>query len=121
MAFESLASDFYGFENLLTERERDFIANLRAALESELKPIVNEYWERAEFPHQIIDVLHRNGAIGLGFAETAPFENSAVFRARMNTLESAETQLAAVTRFFDELLAHSARLEYEDNEVALAA
>ncbi|QNE35079.1 acyl-CoA dehydrogenase family protein [Leifsonia shinshuensis] len=80
MAFESLASDFYGFENLLTERERDFIANLRAALESEIKPIVNEYWERAEFPHQIIDVLHSNGAIGLGFAETAPFENSAVFR-----------------------------------------
>jgi glutaryl-CoA dehydrogenase len=80
MAFESLASDFYGFENLLTERERDFIANLRAALESELKPIVNEYWERAEFPRQIVDVLHGAGAIGLGFEETAPFENSAVFR-----------------------------------------
>jgi glutaryl-CoA dehydrogenase len=45
-----------------------------------VKPIVNEYWEKAEFPHQIIDVLHRNGAIGLGFPETAPFENSAVFR-----------------------------------------
>ncbi|MGH1523623.1 acyl-CoA dehydrogenase family protein [Leifsonia sp. L25] len=80
MAFESLASDFYGFENLLTERERDFIANLRAALESELKPIVNEYWERAEFPRQIVDVLHGAGAIGLGFEETAPFENSAIFR-----------------------------------------
>ncbi|MFF2772866.1 acyl-CoA dehydrogenase family protein [Streptomyces bacillaris] len=80
MAFETLASDFYGFENLLTEREREFIANLRAALESEIKPIVNEYWERAEFPHQIIDVLHGSGAVGLGFPETAPFENSAVFR-----------------------------------------
>jgi glutaryl-CoA dehydrogenase len=80
MAFESLASDFYGFENLLTEREREFIANLRAALETELKPIVNEYWERAEFPRQIVDVLHGAGAIGLGFEETAPFENSAVFR-----------------------------------------
>ncbi|MEY9951154.1 acyl-CoA dehydrogenase family protein [Leifsonia sp. EB34] len=80
MAFESLASDFYGFENLLTERERDFIANLRAALETELKPIVNEYWERAEFPRQIVDVVHGAGAVGLGFEETAPFENSAVFR-----------------------------------------
>jgi glutaryl-CoA dehydrogenase len=80
MAFETLASDFYGFENLLTEREKEFIANLRARLEGEIKPIVNEYWERAEFPHQIIDVLHGAGAIGLGFAETAPFENSAVFR-----------------------------------------
>jgi tRNA-dihydrouridine synthase B len=51
---------------------------------------------------------------------TKGLKNSAVFRARMNTLESAEMQLAAVTRFFDELTAHSARLEYED-EVALAA
>ncbi|MCI0158223.1 acyl-CoA dehydrogenase family protein [Leifsonia shinshuensis] len=80
MSFETLASDFYGFENLLTEREKDFLANLRARLEGEIKPIVNEYWERAEFPHQIIEVLHGAGAIGLGFAETAPFENSAVFR-----------------------------------------
>jgi glutaryl-CoA dehydrogenase len=80
MPFETLASDFYGFENLLSDREKEFIATLRAQLESEIKPVVNEYWERAEFPHQIIDVLHRNGAIGLGFAETAPFENSAVFR-----------------------------------------
>jgi hypothetical protein len=38
----------------------------------------------------------------------------------MNTLETAESQLAAVACFFDELLAHSARLEYDD-EVALAA
>ncbi len=51
---------------------------------------------------------------------TKGLKNSAVFRARMNTLESAEAQLAAVTRFFDELTAHSARIEYED-EVALAA
>jgi glutaryl-CoA dehydrogenase len=80
MAFETLASDFYGFENLLTEREKEFLANLRSRLEGEIKPIVNEYWERAEFPHQIIDVLHGAGTIGLGFAETAPFENSAVFR-----------------------------------------
>lgn len=80
MPFETIAGDFYGFENLLTDREKEFIATLRAQLESEVKPIVNEYWEKAEFPHQIIDVLHRNGAIGLGFAETAPFENSAVFR-----------------------------------------
>jgi len=51
---------------------------------------------------------------------TKGLKNSAVFRARMNTLETAEMQLAAVASFFGELLAHSARLEY-DEEVALAA
>ena len=38
----------------------------------------------------------------------------------MNTLETAEEQLAAVSQFFGELLAHSQQLEYEE-EVALAA
>ena len=80
MAFETLASDFYGFENLLTDREKDFLADLRAYLESEVKPVVNGLWERAEFPRSIIDGLHGTGAIGLGYPETAPFENSAVFR-----------------------------------------
>ena len=80
MAFETLASDFYGFENLLTDREKDFLADLRAYLESEIKPVVNGLWERAEFPRSIIDGLHGTGAIGLGYPETAPFENSAVFR-----------------------------------------
>jgi glutaryl-CoA dehydrogenase len=80
MAFETLASDFYGFENLLTDREKGFLADLRAYLESEVKPVVNGHWERAEFPRSIIDGLHGTGAIGLGYPETAPFENSAVFR-----------------------------------------
>ncbi len=52
---------------------------------------------------------------------TKGLKNSAVFRARMNTLETSELQLAAVAAFFDGLLAHSARLEYEPEEVALAA
>ena len=80
MAFETLASDFYGFEDLLTDQEKGFLADLRAYLESEVKPIVNEHWERGEFPHSIIEGLHKTGTIGLGFPETARFENSAVFR-----------------------------------------
>ncbi|OJX78894.1 acyl-CoA dehydrogenase family protein [Leifsonia sp. 71-9] len=80
MAFETLASDFYGFEDLLGEREKEFLTNLRSELETKIKPIVNEYWERAEFPHQIVEVLHGTGTVGLGFPETAAFENSAVFR-----------------------------------------
>ncbi len=51
---------------------------------------------------------------------TKGLKNSAVFRARMNTLETAQLQLEAVARFFDELTERSARLEYDD-EVALAA
>ena len=80
MAFETLASDFYGYENLLTDREKDFIGILREYLENDVKPIVNEHWERAEFPTSIIPGLHSRDVIGLSFDETKPFENSAVFR-----------------------------------------
>ncbi|MGZ5583935.1 MAG: tRNA dihydrouridine synthase DusB [Usitatibacter sp.] len=51
---------------------------------------------------------------------TKGLKNSAAFRARMNILETAEIQLAAVAEFFDGLLARSRELEY-DEEVALAA
>ena len=51
---------------------------------------------------------------------TKGLKNSAMFRARMNTIEAAGTQLAAVGDFFDGLLAHSRSIEYDD-EVALAA
>jgi tRNA-dihydrouridine synthase B len=51
---------------------------------------------------------------------TKGLRHSAVFRARMNTLETAEEQLAAVTQFFDGLMGQFQRLEYEE-EVALAA
>jgi glutaryl-CoA dehydrogenase len=80
MAFEPLASDFYGYESLLTDREKSFLTDLRAYLETDVKPIVNEHWEKAEFPASIIPGLHGLGTIGLGYEETRPFENSAVFR-----------------------------------------
>jgi hypothetical protein len=44
-----------------------------------------------------------------------------VFRARMNTLDDATLQIAAVSEFFDGLLKHSRSLEYVEDEVALAA
>ena len=52
---------------------------------------------------------------------TKGLKHSAVFRARMNTLDDATSQLAAVEEFFDGLLAHSRALEYDEGEVALAA
>ena len=52
---------------------------------------------------------------------TKGLRNSAVFRARMNQLETASEQLAVVAEFFDTLLGQSPRLEYDTEEVALAA
>ncbi|HEY5223777.1 MAG TPA: acyl-CoA dehydrogenase family protein [Microbacteriaceae bacterium] len=80
MAFTPLASDFYGYENELTDQEKDPLTTLRSYLETEVKPIVNEFWQRAEFPMQVIKPLHELGVASYSWEETAPFANSTVFR-----------------------------------------
>jgi glutaryl-CoA dehydrogenase len=96
MAFEPLAADFYGFANDLTDQEKEAIAKLRAYLETEVKPIANEYWERAEFPKQVIPDLHRLGVAAFSWDETKPFPNSAVFRGFL-ALELARIDASVAT------------------------
>ena len=78
--FSTLASDFYGFENGLADREKEVLVKLRHYLETEIKPIVNDHWARAEFPMQLVKGLADLGLFGMPWEETRPFENSAVFR-----------------------------------------
>lgn len=81
MSFTTLSSDFYGFENGLEEREKEVLSNLRHYLETEVKPIVNDHWARAEWlPASVVTGLADLGLFGMPWKETQPFENSAVFR-----------------------------------------
>ncbi|ROS61833.1 glutaryl-CoA dehydrogenase [Frigoribacterium sp. PhB160] len=79
-SFSTLASDFYGFEDLLTDQEKSLLADLRRYLDTEVRPIVNDHWSRGEFPRQIVKGLADLGLFALPWEETRPFENSAVFR-----------------------------------------
>jgi len=80
MTFEPLASDFYSYESLLSDQEKEALAKLRAWAESDVKPIIGGYWDRAEFPMQVVKPLGELGAFSFAWEETRPFENSAVFR-----------------------------------------
>jgi len=81
MSFESLSSDFYGYENGLSDQEKELIVRLRAYIEAEVRPIVNEHWANAEFfPRSVITGLADLGLFGQPWKETRQFENSAVFR-----------------------------------------
>jgi len=92
-----LASDFYRSEELLTDREKDLLARLRAFLEAEVKPIVNDHWARAEWlPRSVVDGLAELGIFGLPWEETKPFENSAVFRGWV-ALELARVDASVAT------------------------
>jgi glutaryl-CoA dehydrogenase len=97
MKFEPLASDFYGFENLLTDQEKAFIVELRAFLEAEVRPIMNGLWERAEFfPRSVLDGLAKLGLFGSSWPETWRFPNSATFRGWV-ALELARVDASVAT------------------------
>lgn len=80
MTVPSLPSDFYGFQNLLPAHEREALARLRAYLDAEVAPVVDGYWERAEFPREILPALHTHPIFGMQWEETRDFENSALYR-----------------------------------------
>jgi glutaryl-CoA dehydrogenase len=95
-SFTSLTSDFYGYEDLLTDREKSVLADLRRYLETEVKPLVNDHWARAEFPQRIVRGLADLGIFALPWEETRTFENSAVFRGWV-ALELARVDASVAT------------------------
>ena len=51
------ASDLLGFEDLLGEKERSRLEEVRGWLSREVLPIAVGCWDRAEFPHDLIPRL----------------------------------------------------------------
>ena len=69
--FPTLASDFLGFEADLADHEREALVALREHAEQSIRPLVNDAWEAAAFPHEInrIDRFPRlaKGGKGVSF------------------------------------------------------
>ena len=63
---QSLGTDFYLMDELLTEQERNVRDKVRNFSDKEVIPIINDYWERAEFPFELVPKL---AALGLAGAD----------------------------------------------------
>ena len=50
-------ADFYHLSHTLTDEERAIQLRVRAFMETEVQPIVNNYWLKAEFPFELIPKL----------------------------------------------------------------
>lgn len=96
--FEPIPSDFYGYENALTDREKEFIERLRAFLDRSVRPVANDLWAKAEFFDRDIVVrgMAELGLFGMPWPETQAFPNSAVFRGWV-ALELARVDSSAAT------------------------
>ncbi len=55
--YTSLGVDFYRMDELLTPEERSIRDKVRAFCDREVTPIINDYWERAEFPFELVPKL----------------------------------------------------------------
>lgn len=75
-----LDADFYGFQNLLTPVEQEAVGRVRDFMESQVRPLADDYWDRAECPVHLFKPFAELGSVGAAWPETAQFENSAVFR-----------------------------------------
>jgi len=75
-----LEADFYAFQDLLTPAEQKKALAVREFMEREVRPIADDYWERAECPVHLFKPYAQLGTIGSGWAETQGEETSAVFR-----------------------------------------
>jgi glutaryl-CoA dehydrogenase len=60
-------SDFLGFELLLDDEDRKHLERVRAFMTTTVEPVINDYWTRAKFPHELVPGLAELGIAGLQF------------------------------------------------------
>jgi glutaryl-CoA dehydrogenase len=61
---KAITSDFYDLEALLDDEDRALLHRVREFMDTEVQPVINDYWTRARFPRQLIPGLAELGIAG---------------------------------------------------------
>ena len=59
--------DFYNLDLKLTEAQREIQLKVRNFMEDEVKPLVNEYWKKDQFPFEIIEKFRDLNIVGVPY------------------------------------------------------
>src|SRR6266513_3716440 len=62
----SLSTDYFLIADQLTREELSYLRRTRDFVDDEVLPVINGYWERAEFPWPIVEKLGKLGIVGDG-------------------------------------------------------
>jgi glutaryl-CoA dehydrogenase len=62
----SLGTDYFRIADQLSPSERDYWRRTRDFVDDEVLPVINGYWERAEFPWPLIEKMAGLGIVGDG-------------------------------------------------------
>jgi glutaryl-CoA dehydrogenase len=49
-----MSADYYLLDELLTTEARDVRDRVRTFVDTELLPVINDYWDRADFPFELV-------------------------------------------------------------------
>ena len=60
----SLVTDYYLLDELFTDEEREIRDRVRAFADAEVIPVINGYWEKAEFPFELVPKVAELGIAG---------------------------------------------------------
>jgi glutaryl-CoA dehydrogenase len=64
----SADGDFYQISRTLSAEENAVRLKVRAFMETEVQPIIAEYWERDEFPYDLVPKIRDLGVMGASYA-----------------------------------------------------
>ncbi|MGA8854061.1 MAG: acyl-CoA dehydrogenase family protein [Christiangramia sp.] len=59
--------DFYNLDLKLTEQQREIQLKVRNFMEDEIKPLVNEYWKKDQFPFEVIEKFSKLNIVGVPY------------------------------------------------------
>ena len=62
----ALSTDYFGLRDQLDEAELDYLLRTRAFVDDEVLPVIGGFWERAEFPRDLVRRLGELGLVGDG-------------------------------------------------------
>ncbi|MGD0687444.1 MAG: acyl-CoA dehydrogenase family protein [Streptosporangiaceae bacterium] len=63
---EALGTDYFGLREPFTAEQESYLTRTREFVDAEVLPVINGYWERAEFPWALVEKLAPLGIVGDG-------------------------------------------------------
>lgn len=61
------SSDFYQLASTLPQEDQRLLAELREYMETHVAPVINDYWTRAEFPHDLVPGIAKLAIAGASY------------------------------------------------------
>src|SRR5437763_15439701 len=63
-----VTSDFYDLEGLLDDDDRALVHRVRDFMDTQVEPVINEWWTRGKFPTELIPGLAELGIAGTQYS-----------------------------------------------------